>query len=155
MFHCIDFTKPTNSQSHYEDIVYTEFHPNWSINVERTGRTSFTPSSKLMEPIFTNACPVTSWKKKKNSYTVFHWSPTTASSLTRVPRHSGTVSTLGVWHFSPPIIPPSVPAISGRSRCAISQASQHNLAPIGACVTRHSLLLARMSVLSKSWFPIR
>jgi hypothetical protein len=39
-------------KSRYGDIVYAEFHPNWSTNVDGAGRISLTPSSKLNEPIF-------------------------------------------------------------------------------------------------------
>jgi len=86
------FQKPTNSQSHYEEIVYTEFHPNWSTNVESTGRTSLTPSNKLIEPIFTNhACQIT--YRTKLLYGISLYSPTNGLVGDKVHGYAGTVST--------------------------------------------------------------
>jgi hypothetical protein len=36
------FTKLTNAQQHYVQIACTEFHPNWTKNVENTHRNVFT-----------------------------------------------------------------------------------------------------------------
>ena len=35
--------KLTNSQSHYIQVCHTDYHPDWPLNVESMGRSSFAP----------------------------------------------------------------------------------------------------------------
>ena len=35
--------KLTNSQPHYVQVTYTEYHPDWPLNVESMGRSLFVP----------------------------------------------------------------------------------------------------------------